>query len=316
MTGPGRRTLRSVARPETQTRLGRTILTLLRGPGREPTIPFGSIALPTTGNGSIPMEGSESVTTRFILLGEARSGTSLLLDELNRRWPEIRAKGEIFGVFGRGSSTSFEEIARTAFADESGATIVGFKLFDSHATEQQISALLQAEGIRVIILRRRNPLRRYVSEEIAKATGRWSQGRPGKPDTAIPVEERRISIHIRHLKTKLQISENRFREFDRLTFGIPKIDVWYEDLVADLDGELRRIASFLGAGEPAHESPPRLERQNPEPLKDLIVNYDKVSRVLRRIGKSEYLLDEDSKPVDAEGTQNADPMRPGQPNRP
>ena len=268
------------------------MLTRLRGPRYGVTVPFGRSALPSTGDGSIPMEGSESVTTRFILLGEARSGTSLLLDELNRRWTEIRAKGEIFSHTERGSASSFEDVARTAFSDEHGATIVGFKLFSNHVTEQQISALLQAEGMRVIILRRRNPLRRYVSVEIARKTGRWSQGRPADPDTPIPVEDRRISIDVGHLKTTLRLSEDRFRGFDQLTFGVPKIGVWYEDLVADLDGELRRIASFLGAGEPAHQSPPRLEQQNPEPLEDLIANYDKVSRLLRRIGKSEYLLDE------------------------
>lgn len=262
------------------------------------------------------MEGSESVVTRFILLGEGRSGTSLLREELDRRWTEIRAKGEIFAHKERGSSISFEDIAGTAFADDTGATIVGFKLFSTHATEQQISALLQLEGMRVIILRRRNPLRRYVSEQIAKRTGRWSQGRAGKPDSAIPVEDRRISIDVRHLETNLQISEDRFREFDRLTFGVPKIGIWYEDLVADLDGQLRRIASFLGAGEPAQESPPRLSRQNPEPLKDLIANYDEVSRFLRRIGRSEYLLDEDSEPAGSAETHNADLVQPGQPGKP
>jgi hypothetical protein len=41
---------------------------------------------------------------------------------------------------------------------------------------------------------------------------------------------------------------------------------------------------------------------SPEELKDLIANYDEVSRFLRRIGKSEYLLGEDSTPVGAEGT--------------
>ena len=274
----------------------------LRGPGRKDIIPFGSIALPTTGNGLIPMEGSESVTTRFILLGEGRSGTALLGEGLQRRWTEIRAKEEIFSSKWRGSATSFEDVARTAFSADSGETIVGFKLFSSHVTKQQLSALLQLEGMRVIILRRRNPLRRYVSEEIAKKTGRWSEGRPGMPDAAIPVAERRLSIDVRRLEFSLHNSEDRFREFDRLTFGVPKIGIWYEDLVADLDGELRRIATFLGAGEPAQEAPPHLRRQNPEELKDLIANYDEVSRFLRRIGKSEYLLDEDSTPVGGEET--------------
>lgn len=267
------------------------------------------------GDDPIPTN-SVSVTTRFLLLGEGRSGTTLLQQELNRRWTEIRVRGEEFSPKVRNLSASFQEIAGEAFADDTGATIVGFKLFSTHATEQQILTMLQLDGMRVIILRRRNPIRRYVSDQTARQTGRWNEPRTRTPLEAIPISARRITIDLRHLETSLQISEDRFREFDRLTFGVPKLGIWYEDLTADLNGELRRIATFLGAGEPAHEPPPSSVRQNPESLRDLIVNYDEVSRFLRRSGRSRSLLDGDSEEVGSEQFNNADPQRPrnsGQP---
>jgi len=309
------RTLRSVARPLTRSRIGRRVRGWVKGPNQGIKIPFGSVAPTTKGDDPIPTN-SESVTTRFILLGEGRSGTSLLREELNRRWTEIHARGEIFSPEIRDLSASFQEIAGEAFADDAGATIVGFKLFSTQATEQQISTMLQLDGMRVIILRRRNPLRRYVSDQIARQTGRWREHRSSTPLEAIPIAARRITIDLQDLETSLQISEDRFREFDRLTFGVPKVGIWYEDLTADLNGELRRIATFLGAGEPAHEPPPSLVRQNPESLRDLIVNYDEVSRFLRRSGRSQYLLDGDSKEVGSEQPNNAEQQRPRNSSQP
>lgn len=310
-----RRTLRSVARPLVRNRFARSVRGWRAGPDQEVKIPFGSMAPATMGDDPIPTN-SESVTTRFLLLGEGRSGTTLLQQELNRRWTEIRVRGEEFSPKVRDLSASFQELAGEAFADDTGATIVGFKLFSTHATEQQILTMLQLDGMRVIILRRRNPIRRYVSDQIARQTGRWKEPRSRTPLEAIPISERRITINLRHLETNLQISEDRFREFDRLTFGVPKVGIWYEDLTADLNGELRRIAAFLGAGEPAQEPPPSLVRQNPESLRDLIVNYDEVSRFLRQSGRSQYLLDGDSEEVGSEQSNNLDPQRPrnsGQP---
>ena len=315
MRSPGRSVARRLLRPLDRTRLGRSIRALVRPSSRGVTVPFGSVAPTTKGAGPILLD-SGSIETRFLLLGEGRSGTTLLREELNLRWKEIDAKGEVFSPDHRDQSASFEQLVRDGFTANQGASIVGFKLFSTHATEQQFSAMLQLDGMRAIIIRRRNPLRRYVSEEIAKQTGRWTQSRSNLPLETIPLAARRITVDIRHLERVLQVSEDRYREFDRLTFLVPSIGVWYEDLVADLNGELRRIANFLGAGEPARENPPRLVRQNPEPLTDLIANYNEVSRFLHRAGKSDYLLDEDIKEARSGDSHDADPIRSGKPSQP
>ena len=301
MTQPKRRTLRPLARRVARTRFGRRVRGWVTPSSQGVRIPFGSIAPPTKGDGRL-LTATDSGTTRFIILGEGRSGSSLLRVELNRRWTEIHTEGEVFGLKGRDPSASFEELVDIAFANDAGATIVGFKLFSTHVTEQQLMAMLRLEGMRVIILRRQNALRRYVSEQIARQTGRWSEGRSKVPLESIPIAARSITVDIRHLETHLRISEDRFREFDRLTFRVPKIGVFYEDLVTDLDGELQRLATFLGAGEPSLQTPPILSRQNPESLRNLITNYDEVAKFLRRTGRGELLTIGESETPGSEST--------------
>ena len=234
-----------------------------------------------------------AITTRFIVLSEERSGSTLLVEELHRRWPEIRSKGECFSELIRSESDDFESVARRTFLDDSGEEIVGCKIFSGHVSEPQLRALLQLEGMRVIILRRRNQLRSYVSFKIAKKTKEWHWNQFRLRDQPLTAEKRSITIDKRELFKGIIISNNRFQWFERATVGIPRIDVWYEDLSAHLDDELRRVATFLGAGAPAHENSPRLKRQNPEPLRDLVTNFDEVSEFLEDIGLAEFLIEED-----------------------
>ena len=292
MTRPRRLTLRSVAQRLTPKRLGRRARRIVSPRAEGGIGTFGAAATTTAADGRVATKASSSITTRFILLSEQRSGSTLLREELDRRWTEIRTRGELFNPSHRDPSASFEDIAGSAFDDDSGAKIVGFKLFGTHVTQQQLAALLEVEGIRVIILRRRSQLRRYVSHKIAIKTGRWHEDQSVGPIETIPVEQRTITVDIENLRTQLRNSHDNFREFERLTAGVPRIDVWYEDLSADLNGELRRIATFLGAGEPAHESPPRLTRQNPEPLRALITNFEEVSRFLNNAGLSAAMTDD------------------------
>jgi len=302
MSTPVPHTFRPVTRRLANSSLGQRLLGRDMNASQRGTVPFGSVAATSQGNGPISTEGSESVSTRFILLAEGRSGSALLINELDRRWTEIRTRGELFRPDKRGPSASFEEIASTAFADDTGASIVGFKAFSTQLTEQQFTALLELEGMRVVILRRGGRLRRYVSEQIARKTGHWRQYEAGKAGSSISLEERTITIDVGHLGRQLKISDDRYREFDRLTFRVPKIGVWYEDLVADLDGELRRVATFLGAGEPSLQTPPFLARQNPESLRNLITNYDEVAKFLRRTGRGELLTIGESETPGSEST--------------
>ena len=251
--------------------------------------------------------------TRFLLLSEPRTGSTLLIRELDQRWPEIRVGYEPLNPVNRGESC-FEDIARSFYGQDAGEPIVGYKVFGPHVTQQQLTTLIELEGTRVMILRRRNHLRRHVSEQIALRTRQWRADTLKGPVEQIPLDRRAISVDTTELQRRMQVSRENFEEFERLSAGRPRIELWYEDLIDDLDGELRRVAAFLGAGEPAHEHPPSLHRQNPEPLRALIINFDEVDAFLRDLGLERFLeLDDaeshlgsdssDSVPTSQESTQ-------------
>lgn len=233
-----------------------------------------------------------SITTRFIVLNEGRSGSTLLVDELDRRWTEIRAQREVFHPMRREGRRWFEDVVYQTFFVETGEPIVGCKIHGVQITEDQLEALVSLEGMKVIILRRRDLLRRFVSERIANRTDQWMQTRGDGGSEPLPPEVRRITVDIPSFRDSMAISTRWFAECERISAVVPTLDVWYEDLTVDLDGELRRIAGFLGAGEPEHEAPPLLLRQNPEPLSTLVENYGEVRAFLDEIGLGDTLSDE------------------------
>ena len=237
---------------------------------------------------------ASEITTRFIVLSEQRSGSTLMVRELGRRWPEIRSKGELFKSRRRVGADSFEDLVERAFVEQSGHRIVGCKLFLDQVSPEEMASLLSLDGMRIVVLQRRNLLRRFVSLQIAKRTATWVQADASTPESRLSIDERRLAIDTHELDRSLQQSFTGFLRRQRLISSLPSIHVWYEDLAADLDGELRRVASFLGGGDPAHEAPPQLTRQNPEPLSELILNFDEVSDHVRRIGLAEFLSEGDN----------------------
>lgn len=240
-------------------------------------------ALPSGGSTISRFESDPSsvITTRFIVLSEGRSGSTLLTLELGRRWPDIEcARNEPFSPQRAGGRT-FDEIVRETFFGESGRSIVGCKIIDGQLDAARSRAVLDLDEMHVILLRRRDLVRRHVSEEIARRTQQWVfDGSGPAPD----VDERAVRIDPRAFVTRTARSMSFSRYCDALGALRPSIEVWYEDLDVDLDGQLRRIARFLGAGPPSSELPPRLVRQNPEPIERLVVNLDEVREYAQRNG--------------------------------
>ena len=276
---------------------------------------WGNVAMESGGKMPDPVESSSSVTTRFIVLNEGRSGSTLLVDELDRRWTEINAEREVFHPMRRDGFHHFEDVVRQTFFVDKGAPIVGCKIHGAQITAEQLSDLVKLDGMRVIILRRRNVLRRFVSERIANRTEQWEQTRGDRDADHIPLETRRITVHIPSFHARTVESSRWFTDCERISAAVPTLEVWYEDLTADLDAELRRIASFLGAGTPASEAPPLLTRQNPEPLQLLVENYDEVSAFLHDVGLGSTLIEERvsvTTPAQADPVANWQPCWPSE----
>jgi hypothetical protein len=146
---------------------------------------------------------------RFVLLGEGRTGSNLLVQALNSH-PAVRCFGEVFnwtharidyGVEGY-ERESLDDLAlrtrdpigllqrRIWGADGEGVSAVGFKLHYGHplgfaGLEQ---ALTEDRGLRIVHVRRANLLRLYLSLKQAEATGVWKDD-PSQSRPAIDVRE-------------------------------------------------------------------------------------------------------------------------------
>jgi LPS sulfotransferase NodH len=188
---------------------------------------------------------------------------------------------------------------------------VGFKFHYNHFWFHQdlLPALTEDKDLRVVHLRRLNMLRTLVSAKIAEQTGQWLQHDVGKrrrqtlvakltpaslaaaiahpaesfgrvrrfmrPVNSAPVSERQaVPLTVDECNAHFYRVQHEIAHFGDLFKGHPTVEITYEDLVADSDNVVGRIETFLGV-EPAPMST-TLRRQNPEPLRELITNYDEL----------------------------------------
>ena len=223
------------------------------------------------------------VRQRFAIVGNARTGSNFLLDGLKSS-QGIRMYHEIFASHHREIGKDFEKILSTIFQYESKSTkLVGFKVFYNHLTDDEWKKLAALKELKIIHLTRQNRLRTVISLEIAFKTGQWTQaGSAGGP------KEKRVTLDpLKLLKRLEQIEEGetatRLRFCDR-----QMLEVVYEEMVQFPQQAFRSVGSYLGV-EGIDPGKIRLKRQNPEGLRDLIINYDEVESALQNSRFAGYL---------------------------
>lgn len=183
--------------------------------------------------------------------------------------------------------------------------------------ENKLLEWLVAEvDIRVLHLRRRNVLRRMVSTYIARATGGWIE--PAAP-TLAGVSSRSAMLkairHPRHAvrslqhvlfpkepawkssRTAVELPEDECREFfakdaldtahyDELFSEHDVHMLYYEELVGHYGAILEGVQTFLGLD--PRPLAPATRQQNPEPLRELIVNYDELHEAFNGSPEAAY----------------------------
>jgi len=225
------------------------------------------------------------VYQRFAIVGNARTGSNYLLDGLKRS-NSIRMYHEIFADHNRKIGENFEKTFSALYQNESRTTkIVGFKLFYNHLTEEEWKKFLSYKDFKIIHLTRLNRLRTLVSLEIAFQTGQWAKSvnASGKQLT-----EKRVFLDASRLVRRLeQIEENEV--LTRSRFSERKIlEVVYEELIKNPVETFQSIGKYLGVND-IDPSRIRLTKQNPESLRQLIINYDEVHLLLKSTRFAEYL---------------------------
>ena len=228
---------------------------------------------------------------KFVIVGTARTGSTLLLSLLNAHRGAL-AFGELFRGDGRigwdtapfltRQSPRLMRLLETRPLDflesevfcrwprEIGA--VGFKLFYYHARDGALAAIwdyIRSEPeILIVHIKRLNILEQYLSLTVAHATNIWStSGRPSAAADPIRLDPDDCREHFE----KVRAYE---RDCEALFAGRQVETVTYEELVVDRSEVMRRICAQLGL--PAEPVEARTVRQRTQPLSHAIANYEEL----------------------------------------
>jgi LPS sulfotransferase NodH len=176
-----------------------------------------------------------------------------------------------------------------------GFACVGFKMTRGQ-DERVLQAVLDDPSIRKIVLHRENVIRTYVSEEIAKRTGRWEAYHRSELAENPP----QVHIEIGDLENHLKANEAFYDGIEQslLLSHQKPLKLWYEQLFAPQSHS--RLLTFLDvAPEPLAA---KSVRQNPGQLSELISNYRELETAFAG-SKFELLLNAEENRAHGRGLQ-------------
>ena len=206
---------------------------------------------------------------KFIVLSRARVGSNLLISLLNSH-PAVYAEGEILA---RLKNITAEEVVGRIFNKyPRNIRAVGFKVFYEHPVDDEAdkiwNCLKNIEHLRVIHLKRRNYLRSILSLKIAFATDVWAHKHR---KNNIPLQNKRVFLDEGELLKEFKHTKDQEIQFAKRVSSSHVIELYYEDLVNNLESEFNRIIDFLDLDKFRPKT--ILKKQNPESISDLIINY-------------------------------------------
>jgi hypothetical protein len=223
---------------------------------------------------------------RFVIFAAPRTGSNLLCSLLGSH-PEILCHHGLFNPRGihcaRDRRVALGSVAErdrdpAAFLDRvwslnGDARATGFKLNLGESSEA-IDLLLRDRSIRKLLLRRRNRLRTYVSEEIANRTGIWESYDP-PVETALPAIRVAVADLLRHADRNAAWYAGI--EAALAATGQDWLETEYEAL-ADRQ-EIARILAFLGVegGAPLASAS---HKRGPADLGAVVANLDELTDAL------------------------------------
>lgn len=226
---------------------------------------------------------------RFIILGEARSGSNFLRGLLNSH-PDVVAFGEIFRFYHNigWELREYEAYRQTpqlisliqrdpvGFLESRvfqkfppSIAAVGFKIFYYHAQEDSRKIVWQhlkeSRDIHVIHLKRKNSLRALLSRKKAHMTNKWTNL------TGPEKDDRSLELSRDECLEQFVWTRDMWRGYDDFFREHQKMDLFYEDLAADWESEALRVLGFLGAS--PRRLLPNTYKQASLPLSEAILNY-------------------------------------------
>ena len=233
---------------------------------------------------------------RFVIVGAERTGTNLLIGLLNQieglycgnelfnpgqiakdriAWKDLGDRREALLQRRRDDPVGFLDALRAGTAEP----VTGFKLLYGHGLK--LPALLEAlaadKELHVLHVRRRNLLRRLVSERQARAASRWAAG-SGTEAAPLP----RVEIAPADLAADFREIELRQAEFAARFADHATLEIVYEDLAAAPERVALRAAAFLGLEAGGARPAVTFQKTGAESLADALGNADELRAQMRR----------------------------------
>jgi len=197
--------------------------------------------------------------------------------------PLINSQGELFR---RMNGLTAEQILADAYPCQN--VCEGFKLFYFHPYDDRRREvwdwLEQANDVRIIHLIRDNIVRSHISQTIALRDGVWGSRNGALKKQPIEVDPHRLELIY---YTTLQ-HHQRVRQYAK---SHPYFELSYRQLIGDTKGVGRMLLKFLDLPDAPMSSP--MTRQNPEPLSELVSNYDELCEVFGDSEIGQALRDDD-----------------------
>ena len=237
---------------------------------------------------------------RYVILSTSRSGTTLLNGLLGSH-PDVVAGGELFNdpviengiipwpdptvrrdpelnrLWRREPVALLEHLVNSV--EWPSCQAVGFRLMygQCETHPEIVDHLFANPSYRIIHLKRRNLLRRYLSNNRAMKTNVWWVGADDTKSYEAPSEKIDLLKCVQDFR---RVEDYRVR-FDDLFRNHEMLDVYYEDVAADPQAEGARVIEFLGL-EPADELRITSRKTGTDKLREAIPNYDELKSNLNR----------------------------------
>lgn len=149
---------------------------------------------------------------------------------------------------------------------------VGIKLLYSQCPDSDCLAFLQKLidlDVQIIHLKRRDILAMYVSGLVARGENRWhvledEQAELLKQNSVVVSRDEFADFSARYIA--------EVKRYSRFFSDVPHLDIDFEELTTNIDGELRRVVEFLGL---RYEEGmrPMTKKRITQPLSEIVVNY-------------------------------------------
>jgi LPS sulfotransferase NodH len=205
----------------------------------------------------------------FFVLSRSRTGSTMLITFLNSH-PNIHAGWEVFhNLNGR----NIKDVLVKVFGKEPYyIKAKGFKIFYYHPEDDDSNdiwnTLMDMDNLRVIHLKRRNILRTLISRKIAGIQDVWLVTSSDRNTS----KNKAVCFTVKELEEGFEQTRKWETCGDEMFKNHPQVSVYYEDLVNDPESTFGIITDFLGV--PYIQPKTNLKKQNPERLRNLVINYD------------------------------------------